>query len=399
METPDSKKRKTTFSPDGAPLPPVRMNSPKKRAEEIRLIVENMIKPLKNEIELLKSQLNEKNSVITNLTNDLRTLENSFRKKKLKMFGVNGVYENKVSRENEFDRKRLVMAVLRTSGINYHPSAIEEVTRDKYSALVVTFLHKADRDFVYAKREHIKSRCRVKVDQDFDEITEKNLRELRPIVYSINNLESSTHKASIKNNKLLIDNKIYELNNLPSEHNLPDEIRPENLFTKSKNNVTGFFKKHSPFSNHFHAPQTVNKITYNCNEQFFMHQKALTFRDSKTASEILKEKDPVRQKQLGKNIKDFDFKTWSNIRNKVMKDGLTAKFQQNKKLANFLDKTGTQTLVECNPHDNYWGIGLSLYDPNAYKSTNWTQQNKNHLGTLLMDIRRELRNNNKNTNG
>lgn len=52
-------------------------------------------------------------------------------------------------------------------------------------------------------------------------------------------------------------------------------------------------------------------------------------------------------------------------------------------------ETGDQILVECNPKDSIWGIGLSVDNPDALDESKWKGQNL--LGKILMQIREELR--------
>ena len=122
-----------------------------------------------------------------------------------------------------------------------------------------------------------------------------------------------------------------------------------------------------------------------------MYSKAQTFGDLETAEKILKESNPVTQKMLGKNVKNFDERLWKERNLAIMKKGLTAKFTQNQYLKDFLGKTGTNTLLEANKHDRYWGIGMGLYDQKIWIRNSWVGKGENHLGRLLMDIRRELK--------
>ena len=195
-------------------------------------------------------------------------------------------------------------------------------------------------------------------------------------------------KASLKHDKLLVNGTVYTKNTIP---NLPADIKPEHLFTKTNNNTTGFFRKWSPLSNHYRCPQTVNKIKYNCNEQYYLHQKAKFFADNDAAKKIMNESDPGVQKKLGRSIKNVNETRWRERCIDVMKTGLMAKFTQNEALKLFLLNTGQTTLVECSPTDKYWGIGMGIDDFNAYRKNSWTGKAENHLGLLLMSVRKELK--------
>jgi ribA/ribD-fused uncharacterized protein len=93
-----------------------------------------------------------------------------------------------------------------------------------------------------------------------------------------------------------------------------------------------------------------------------MHQKAVLSKDNKIAQQILQTNDPVKAKQLGKNIQNFSLSTWRERCLDIMCTGLRQKFTQNQRHKDFLIATGNSTIVEASPHDNFWGVGKSLFD-------------------------------------
>lgn len=52
-----------------------------------------------------------------------------------------------------------------------------------------------------------------------------------------------------------------------------------------------------PFSNWYPSEFKVNNVTYNCGEQYMMHQKAILFNDEETARKILRSTRPREQKK------------------------------------------------------------------------------------------------------
>ncbi|GAQ81151.1 riboflavin biosynthesis protein RibD [Klebsormidium nitens] len=68
---------------------------------------------------------------------------------------------------------------------------------------------------------------------------------------------------------------------------------------------------------------------------------------------------------------------WDTAKVEVMYGALCRKFQMHSELSNLLVSTGDLEIVENAPHDFFWGIGR-------------TGQGQNHLGKLLMRVRREL---------
>ena len=73
----------------------------------------------------------------------------------------------------------------------------------------------------------------------------------------------------------------------------------------------------------------------------------------------MKETNPATMKKLGKNIKNYDHKTWKDKKVEVMRIGLQSKFRD-PKLSTFLLNTGEDTLMEASPNDKFWG-GWSVH--------------------------------------
>lgn len=68
---------------------------------------------------------------------------------------------------------------------------------------------------------------------------------------------------------------------------------------------------------------------------------------------------------------------WDDVKLQVMKRCLKAKFVQNEDLKNLLLSTGGSEIIEDSPRDSYWGVGKD-------------GKGENHLGLLLMELRKEL---------
>ena len=142
-------------------------------------------------------------------------------------------------------------------------------------------------------------------------------------------------------------------------------------------------------SNHYRCAFDQGGKTFNSVEQCFMYHKAKEFGDEATAHAILCSEDLAHAKALGKKVQNFQAKQWNNVRNGKMKDALRAKFDQNEELKLFLKQTEETVLAEANPHDNYWGIGLSLEDKDTWDPDMW--KGRNELGKLLMEVRNTLK--------
>ena len=119
-----------------------------------------------------------------------------------------------------------------------------------------------------------------------------------------------------------------------------------------------------------------------------MWRKAVYFGDAETARKIMRAKHPEEQKQLGRQVANFNMVAWKRMCLKIMKEALLCKFSQNPNLKEQLLKT-EKILVEASPYDTYWGIGCCARDEAAGSLATWKGENK--LGYLLTECRDELR--------
>ncbi len=120
-------------------------------------------------------------------------------------------------------------------------------------------------------------------------------------------------------------------------------------------------------------------------EQFVCHGKATFFKDYDTAERILCEPDPGKQKQLARNVKNFDKMVWSANADNIMTTRLKHKFDQNPDLNKMLIATRSKKIAEMCASDKTWATGLDLYHSEAFNESKWT--GKNQLGTSLMALR------------
>ncbi len=130
-------------------------------------------------------------------------------------------------------------------------------------------------------------------------------------------------------------------------------------------------------------------ITFFNTEQAFMWEKAVFFGDMATAELILKTPEPRENKALGRNVKDFDVKRWSEVSYQIMIDVNLAKYDQNLILKDAILSTEDKTIVEASPHDRIWGIGLYWNNDDCLDEAKW--RGTNLLGKALMEVRKTLK--------
>ena len=138
-------------------------------------------------------------------------------------------------------------------------------------------------------------------------------------------------------------------------------------------------------SNWYLSDFVVSGIEFSSLEQYMMYQKAIVFKDEEIASQILKTNDVAGIKRLGRAVRNYDDHVWNGVRQIVVYEGLTAKFEQNEDLKGLLKETSDAILAECAVKDRIWGIGLSMTDPDRLDRSKW--QGQNLLGYALMAVR------------
>lgn len=126
---------------------------------------------------------------------------------------------------------------------------------------------------------------------------------------------------------------------------------------------TFFWNNRTPFSNWYPSVFIWSGIRFTRGEQYMMYRKATLFGDWDIADQILATDDPAKQKDLGRQVKNYNDKDWSSVRFEIM--------------------------VEANPNDRIWGIGLAASDPRAHFEETWLGQNL--LGKVLDEVREKLK--------
>lgn len=129
-------------------------------------------------------------------------------------------------------------------------------------------------------------------------------------------------------------------------------------------------------------------VIFNCAEQFMMVSKAIFFEDHEIAREIMQTELPNEQKQLGRQVKNFDADKWNEVARDIVYSGSFLKFGQDDRLYKQLIDTHPATLVEASPYDRIWGIGLKEDHPDALCRSKW--RGTNWLGQVLTELRIDL---------
>ena len=138
--------------------------------------------------------------------------------------------------------------------------------------------------------------------------------------------------------------------------------------------INHFDGKYAFLSNFYECKVVFDGIVYQSSEAAFQAQKTLDLSERKRIATLT----PGQSKRAGR--KAILRSDWESIKTKTMYEICKAKFLQNPDLKEKLLETGTECLEEGNTWgDTFWGTVDGI--------------GKNCLGSILMQIREEFRNN------
>ena len=382
--------------------------------ESIRTLLEEQLKPIRTELDEMKTSLDsatEKLNVITTVSAKVDNLEikqNAVEQKLQKCERCKEL-EDKLLRVEIFSRKNnlkflninsdqrtnapedceaIILDKCAGYGIQLEPRDLERAHRMGHSLkknrpIIVKFSNFRDKMIVLKEKQRFQADG-ITIVEDFPIEIQARRRVFTPILKAVYS-SGGQNMARLVSDKLLLNGKLYGVDDLDD---LPEELKPTNLSTVSHGGITAFFTKYSALSNHHRCTFVAGGTTFSSVEQYLMFHKALKFNDIALSQKIMATDDPVEAKSLGKKVTNFNFQAWKEVRDRYMKSGLKAKFEQNIILRESLKATDDSVIVEANPADTYWGAGLSLNNQNIWDITKWKGQNK--LGKLLSEVREEI---------
>lgn len=129
------------------------------------------------------------------------------------------------------------------------------------------------------------------------------------------------------------------------------------------------------FSNFAQYPFTLGGKLWPTTEHYLQAQK---FAGSEHEEAIRRVSSPMVAARMGRSRQRPLRADWERVKDAVMLDGLRAKFAQHADIRTVLLGTGEASIIEHTRKDRYWGDGGD-------------GTGRNMLGTLLMQVRDELR--------
>jgi hypothetical protein len=149
-----------------------------------------------------------------------------------------------------------------------------------------------------------------------------------------------------------------------------------------ENKVINFYSTkdaYGCFSNFSAHPFKLKGKIWTTSEHYFQAQK---FAGTEHEEEIRMIDSPMVAARAGRSRQKPLREDWEVVKDDVMREAIRAKFTQHEDLRKILLETGDAILVEHTANDRYWADGG---DGNGL----------NMLGKLLMELREQLRNEQK----
>lgn len=139
-------------------------------------------------------------------------------------------------------------------------------------------------------------------------------------------------------------------------------------------NINFYYEDHYCLNNLSAHEVKFMGIIYKTAEHAYQCQK---FFDKKICNSIKNSRSPLQAKAIAHKNMNVMRLDWNKVKLKIMGDIVLAKVKQHHEVYQTLINTGNKKIVENSPDDYFWGIG-------KYKT------GKNHMGKLLMQLRKEL---------
>ena len=249
-----------------------------------------------------------------------------------------------------------------------------QYNKDKPRPTIVKFDRYKDREEVWNKRSKVPKGKGLK--ENYSKETDRARAQLFPIMKAA---RSKGYYSKLEGNKLIVSKRENDINitcTIDTLENLPEDLKPEKLFTPTQGNVTLFYTRHSPHSNFHECNMKEGNKHFSSVEQYLVYYNAISAGKTSLANRVYQLSDPAFIKYLGKDlVVDMD------TRKEHMRNGMKLKYTQNPSLQKLLKDTGSNTLGEANPYDQYWGIGARMSDKGAFDVKTWKD---NWTGKILI---------------
>lgn len=253
--------------------------------------------------------------------------------------------------------------------------------------ILASFVKSDDRRLILRAKNSIK----MGTDVDFY-INEDQSVDTRTHRANIKRLSKSAKEvgfdSSITGDKLIVDNKAYNSNELDL---IPNRVLRSSAQEKWVTGGLAFRGERSVFSNFYTKSFFVERYRYLSVEQYFQYSKAVYFEESNLARKIIMTSNPSQIQTLGnragEEISGDEFEEWLEYSKEILHTGIYAKFSQNPSLKKDLLATGDCLLYEATT-DLHYACGINLVSK-KWSDQSWEGQNL--TGRALVEVRDRIR--------
>lgn len=248
-----------------------------------------------------------------------------------------------------------------------HPNALNP------RPLVIKFANIKDRWAVWNNRSKIPfdPQSPIRIQEDLPRQLRDDARALQRIARVAGSKKQEYGEVKMRDYKINIKGTWYGMEDVS---HLPSELHPREVYSPRSADSVMFFTKHSPLSNHYPAPFSIDEMSFTCVEQYLALAKASLAKNVTLAKKAMDSKEPSEHKSILNQLRHEVQEPWSEQAPHIILPALRAKFQQNEQLAKFLT-------------DTY--VGMSLEHKDVLDTTKW-ELNGNLLGNTLAQVRAEL---------
>ena len=366
---------------------------------------EQLIKPLKKDIQALKSERNLEAMTLCVETVNRKFLRSEAKQKKIEtrlsmiedqLLEKNLIFQGLHETEYE-DRNDIIGKVIRAISstmpgedadeqrTNAGCTSIDQVERiGRYNPLgsrpvKVKFTDKSDVDHLLKHKKKLPEG--IYIDKEYSKTTEKERRLLCPVLKAARKMKKYQKKCRMEGSHVVLDGTHYYRENI---HTLPPELAADKVTSETNNEVMAFFGELHPLSNFHSCRFDFEGETFHSSEQLIQMKKAELFEDQTARERILNSTVAQDSKEIAMDIANFNKDEWNKLAENLCYEGIRQKFVQNPHLHNYLLDTGTKTLVEAS-YDNVWGTGKPLGSEDSLNPVKW--KSTGILGKILMKIR------------
>lgn len=255
--------------------------------------------------------------------------------------------------------------------------------------IMVKFHRLPDRHRVWFSKSKLKNDHSPKIwlQEDLPKPIKTAQRALYQAFKKAKSMPDTFRSVQLKGTKLILNGTAYGEKDMEA---LPPALQPSNMATRHSEAVIVFFGRASPLSNHHPSPFQLEGHSFSTMEQFLAWKRATISGKKGLINRALSSTNPVVCKGILNELRNDNVPKWEEALDSVVIGGLTAKFEQNMELAQFLIDTHPKTLGEASLNKR-WGIGLPLYSPDVFDTSKWVVGG-NLLGNKLSQVRDLLRN-------